>query len=88
MAAKFFLDALKMKSNDPLANLGLGNSYYLGRKIPEAKAAFERVLDTSPGVREAQEQLAALKSLARKKTTRTVIYKRSPQKTQPQRKRR
>lgn len=56
-ARKSFLEALRKKPNDPQALLGLGNSYFAEKKIPEAAAAFQKVIDVSPGVREAQEAL-------------------------------
>jgi tetratricopeptide (TPR) repeat protein len=61
LAEKSFLDALRIKPNDPLSYLGLGNSYFAQKKNTEATIAFQKVLDISPGVREAQESLNALK---------------------------
>lgn len=88
MAHKSFSDALRMKPNDPLALLGMGNFYFLDKNIPEAISSFEKVLDTSPGVRDAMEQLAALKSLSHKKTARTVTYKKTPLRIQTHHKKR
>lgn len=61
-ARKAFLDALRMKPNDPLALLGLGNTYFeLGRK-DEALEAFHKVLEVSPGVHDALENIRVLKA--------------------------
>ncbi len=67
MARKYFQEALSKRPDDPLALLGLGNSYYLEGKGDEAIASFEKVLSVSPGVREAIEQIAVLKSRSGKK---------------------
>ena len=61
-ARQNFQAAIKMKPSDPLAYLGLGNSYFMEKKTAEAIRAFEQVIEKSPGVREAQEQLQVLKS--------------------------
>lgn len=67
-AIKSFLVALKKRPNDPLALLGLGNGYYMAKQTAAAIATFEKVLDASPGVREAMEQLAVLRARSAKKT--------------------
>ena len=71
------MDALKKKPDDPLALLGLGNSLFAEKRTEEAVAAFQKVLDVSPGVREAQEQLAAIKSHTTRKTTTLMLHPKS-----------
>lgn len=88
IARKFFLEALKMKPNDPLALLGMGNSLYAEKKNADAVGAFEAVLDNSPGVREAMESLALLKSSRIKAPSKTSANKRTPAKKTTQRKKR
>lgn len=56
-AAKAFRDALRMRKDDPLALVGLGNALYALRKFDEAQVMYEQVLNTSPGVKEAMEYL-------------------------------
>ncbi len=79
-AQKSFLDALRMKPNDPLALLGLGNSYFSGKDNEKAIATFEKILDVSPGVREAIESLQALKKPAKKVPTVIKRNAKPPQK--------
>lgn len=63
-ARKNFEAALRMKPNDPLYLLGLGNSYFALKNNAQAMAAFTKVLDVSPGVHEALESMAAIRSSA------------------------
>jgi tetratricopeptide (TPR) repeat protein len=65
-AERSFRQALRNRPDDPLALLGLGNSLYTQRKLDEARATFQRILDTSPGVKDALESLAALERPARR----------------------
>ncbi|MCG3205085.1 MAG: hypothetical protein KCHDKBKB_01802 [Elusimicrobia bacterium] len=85
LALKSYSAALQMKPKDPLVYLGLGNAYFAAKKIPEAVAQFEKVLDVSPGAREALEQLAVLKSKPQKTTT-VYINKKPPLKLKTHRK--
>lgn len=77
LAEKNFLDALKKKPDDPLALLGLGNSYFAQKKFPESLAAFEKVLDVSPGVCEAQESLRIIRSRSAKKSYSLPVRKKT-----------
>ncbi len=52
-----FKEALKMKKDDPWALVGLGNAYYDAGKYGEARIVYQRVVDSSPGVRESLEYL-------------------------------
>jgi tetratricopeptide (TPR) repeat protein len=60
-AERNFREALRVKPDDPLALLGLGNSLYAQHKDDAARAAFQRILDSSPGVKDALESLAAMR---------------------------
>jgi tetratricopeptide (TPR) repeat protein len=62
LAMGAFQQALRSRANDPLALLGLANSLYAQERYPEAAQAFQRVVDVSPGVHEALESLAAIRS--------------------------
>lgn len=64
-----FQKALQMKSNDPMALLGLANCLYSLRRYKEAQESYQKVVDTSPGVRDALESLSALKSRMRQSQT-------------------
>jgi len=52
-----FQIALRMKKDDPMALLGLGDSLYLSKQFEEAKAVYKRILEVSPGVREALDNI-------------------------------
>jgi len=79
-ALRSFQSALRIKKDDPLSLLGLGNSYYGLKKFPDAKAAYEKVLDVSPGVRTAMEALSVVKqkSASSKKSRKTVTTNHAP----------
>ena len=62
LARKYFMEALRMKPNDPLTYLGIGNSFYAEKNYDDAAVAYEKVLDFSPGVRDALESLALTKA--------------------------
>lgn len=66
LAMAAFQQALRVRSNDPLAVLGLANSLYALERYGEASQAFQRVLDVSPGVREALESLQAIRNRRRR----------------------
>lgn len=55
LAAKAFQAALRMKADDPLALVGLGNSFYMTEDYSQARLSYQRVIDTSPGVKESLE---------------------------------
>ncbi len=76
-AEQNFREALRVKPDNPLALLGLGNSLFTQRKTDEARQAFQRILDTSPGVKDALESLSAMNKPGRK----TAASKKSPPKT-------
>jgi tetratricopeptide (TPR) repeat protein len=59
-AERNFREALRVKPDDPLSLLGLGNSLYAQHKNDEARAAFQRIIETSPGVKDALDSLAAM----------------------------
>lgn len=61
-AADVFQTALRMKPNDPLALLGLANSYYGQKRYGEALRTYQKVLDVSPGVKDALASISALQS--------------------------
>jgi tetratricopeptide (TPR) repeat protein len=52
-----FQAALRMRPNDPAALVQAGNAYYGMNDFKNAKVMYERVLDTSPGVRDAMKFL-------------------------------
>jgi len=68
-AIKSFKDALRMKKDDPWALVGLGNAYYDSANYTEARVMYQRVIDSSPGVREALEFLRLISD----KTAQKVI---------------
>lgn len=76
-AKESFEMALRMKKDDPLALLGLGDSLYALKQYAEAKAIYKRVLEVSPGVTDA---LANLKLLDKKSNARstTPVNKKNP----------
>jgi tetratricopeptide (TPR) repeat protein len=80
-AERSFRQALRNRPDDALALLGLGNSLYTQRKLDEARAAFQRILDTSPGVKDALESLAALNRLARKPGRAPAVKASGPENT-------
>ncbi|MCB4756773.1 MAG: tetratricopeptide repeat protein [Elusimicrobia bacterium] len=57
LAEKAFKVALRTKKDDPMALVGLGNSLFQQKKYEEARTAYQRVIDTSPGVKTALESL-------------------------------
>ncbi len=59
-AIRAFKTALKMKKDDPLALVGLGNSYFSLNDFVQAQVAYNRVIETSPGVSTALESLAII----------------------------
>lgn len=67
LALGAYQQALRSRPNDPMAILGLANSLYGLERYPEAAQAFQRVVDVSPGVREALESLAAIHSRGRRR---------------------
>lgn len=64
-----FEKALAMKKDDPSSLLGKANSLYALRRHKDAYEVYQRILDVSPGVREALESIAILKNRFRKKET-------------------
>jgi len=64
-AAAHFRDALRMKRDDPLATLGLANSYYGMKNFTAAQEMYERVVTVSPGVQDALDALKSLKTPGR-----------------------
>ena len=81
-----FRDALRMKKEDPLALIGLGNSYFEMRDYKNAQLIYDRVLDTSPGVRDALRflQITNEKISKKAKPVKHVAKKKKPSKTAPQ----
>ncbi len=75
MAAKAFQVALGMKKNDPLALLGWGNSLYAQKKFDEAKTLYQQLLDTSPGVKDAMENLSILQVKNKPVKVKTRVVK-------------
>ncbi len=71
-AAKAFQDALRMKRDDPLALVGLGNALYALKEYKAAQEHYRRVLDTSPGVREALEALNLVEKKLQSPAPRTT----------------
>jgi tetratricopeptide (TPR) repeat protein len=61
----FFQKALKMKTDDPWALLGLANSYFSLNRLKDAQFIYQRIIDVSPAVREALESLSQVKSKIR-----------------------
>lgn len=59
-SVRAFKEALKMRKDDPLALVGLGNAYFALNDYGQARVAFQRVMDTSPGVSNAVESLAII----------------------------
>lgn len=59
-ATDAFEAALNMKPNDPMALVGLGNAYFGMAAYTQARAAYNKLLDTSPGVRESLEYLTVV----------------------------
>lgn len=57
-----FQKALKMKTDDPMALLGLANSYFALRRYKDAQFTYQRIVDVSPGVRDALEALTLIKN--------------------------
>lgn len=76
-AIKLFRKALTIKKDDPLALLGLANSLYSARQYMEAYATYQKVLDVSPGVRDAMDSIAALKIRLKQNQTVLPIKKKS-----------
>jgi tetratricopeptide (TPR) repeat protein len=64
---KAFEKALAMKEDDPSALLGLANCLYALRRNKEAYDVYQKIIDVSPGVREALESIAILKNRLRQK---------------------
>ena len=74
-AERNFREALRVKPDDPLSLLGLGNSLFEQRKYEEAREAFQRIIDTSPGVKDALASIAAMKKPAARKTVMKAATK-------------
>src|SRR4029077_8314532 len=62
-----FQDALRVKPDDPLPMVGIGNCFFQMKRYDEATLMFQRVIDVSPGVKESIENLALLNKLTPKK---------------------
>jgi len=77
-AVRVFKEALKMKMDDPMALVGLGNAYFALGDLTQAKVAYQRVIDTSPGVATSLEFLQLIDKKMRepkkepKKTTKPL----------------
>ena len=71
-AERNFREALRIKPDHALALLGLGNSLFTQRKLEEAGDAFQRILDTSPGVKDAMDSLAAMRKVPHKATAKAA----------------
>ena len=65
LALGAFQQALRSRPDDPQATLGVANSLYALERYSEAAQAFQRVIDVSPGVREAIESLQAIRNRRR-----------------------
>jgi tetratricopeptide (TPR) repeat protein len=72
---KSFKEVLKMKKDDPWALVGLGNAYYDEGNYNEARAFYQRVIDSSPGVREA---IDFLRLIEQKEKTKVVTSPKKP----------
>lgn len=68
LAIAAYREALKMKKDDPSALLGLGNSYYDEGRYTDARVMYQRVIDSSPGVRDALDYLQLINEKLRQKT--------------------
>lgn len=67
-AAEMFERALRVKPDNPSALLGLGNTLYAQGQYRAALARYQRILDTSPAVKQALENIAAVrKKLSRRR---------------------
>lgn len=78
LAAKAYKTALRIKEDDPLALLGLGNVYFALKRYRLAKDTYYRILQTSPGVKDALEQIRLVK--AKLKTKQASKRKKSKKK--------
>jgi tetratricopeptide (TPR) repeat protein len=74
-AVNAFKEALGRKKDDPWALIGLGNAYFAAGNYREARFAYQRVIDSSPGVRESLEYLKLIDEKARA-PKKTVFKKR------------
>jgi tetratricopeptide (TPR) repeat protein len=75
-ATKAFKDALGMKKDDPWALLGLGNAYFDSANYEEARVVYQRIIDSSPGVKEALDFLQLIKEKMRAPRRTLTIPKR------------
>jgi tetratricopeptide (TPR) repeat protein len=62
LALAAYQQALRSKPEDPLTILGLANSLYALERYSEASQAFQRVVEVSPGVREALDSIQAIRN--------------------------
>lgn len=67
-ATDAFQKALQMNPDDPMSLLGLGHCYYAGRHYKDAEFTYQRVLEVSPGVRDALESLSLTRNHSGQKT--------------------
>lgn len=70
-AQQAFQDALRMRTDDPLALVGLGDALYAQRKFAQAEEIYRRVLAVSPGVLDALNNLELVSKA--KKNPRSVL---------------
>lgn len=69
-AARAFQDALRRRPDDPLSLVGLGNAYYHQRNFAEAKRTYQRLIATSPGVKDALDYLALIEKKQRERAVK------------------
>lgn len=79
-ALDMFQAALRMNKDEPMALLGLGDSLFALKRFEEARAAYRRLIQVSPGVTEAlanlklvDQKLAAKKKAPAKPRSRGAI---------------
>lgn len=60
LAAKAFQAALRMRNDDPLSLVGLGNALYAIQEYGQARLTYQRVVEVSPGVRDSLDNIKAI----------------------------
>jgi len=71
LAAKAYSKALRMKKDDPMALLGLGNVYFDLGEYDKAILNYQRIVNTAPGVKDAMENISLSKHKLRQRKLRT-----------------
>jgi len=61
LAAKAYSKALRMKKDDPMALLGLGNVYFDLGEYQTAILNYKRIVETAPAVKDAMENISLAK---------------------------